>query len=92
MVFAQVMQKLPDAQAFPRPSLDLGNPELQVKTNRRRVAELGITNRELGYAVSALVDGAKASEYLYEGKEIDIRLMAEEGSAHSTHRMEQTCA
>jgi HAE1 family hydrophobic/amphiphilic exporter-1 len=89
MVFGQVMEKLPGAQAIPRPSLDLGNPELQIKTHRRRAAELGLSNRELGYAVSALVDGAKASEYLHDGKEIDIRLMAEEGYDHSTHLLEQ---
>ena len=89
MVFGQVMEKLPGAQAIPRPSLDLGNPEVRVKTHRRRAAELGLSNRELGYAVSALVDGAKASDYQYEGKEIDIRLMAEEGCAHRTHLLEQ---
>jgi len=60
-----------------------------VRTDRLRAAEIGLSNRELGFTVSALVDGAKASEYLYQGKEIDIRLMAEEGFAHRTHLLEQ---
>ena len=88
-VFGQVMQKLPGAQARPIPGLDLGNPEVQVLTDRRRAADAGISNRELGFAVSALVDGAKASDYRFEGKEVDLRLMAERGFAHRTHLLEQ---
>ena len=88
-VFRQVMEKLPGAQARPIPGLDLGNPEVRVVTNRRRAADAGISNRELGFAVSALVDGAKASDYRYEGKEIDLRLMAEQSFAHRTHLLEQ---
>ncbi len=88
-VFGEVMEKLPGAQAIPVPSLDLGNPEVQVVTDRLRAAEAGLTNRELGYAVSVLVDGAKASEYKLDGQEIDIQLMAEESYAHRTHLLEQ---
>ena len=88
-VFGKVWTVLPGAQAFPIPSLDLDNPEVRVETHRRRAAELGISNRELGFAVRALVDGAKASDYQHEGKEIDLRVMAEESFAHRTHLLEQ---
>jgi len=88
-IFGQVHQKLPGAQAFPRPSLDLGNPEVQVLTHRRRAAEVGLSNRELGYAVSVLVDGAKASDYQFQGKEIDLRLKVGDSFAHRTHLLEQ---
>ncbi len=88
-VFGSTFQVLPGAQAFPQPSLDLGNPEVRVLTHRQRAAELGLTNRELGFLVSALVDGAKASEFQYQGKEIDLRLRAEKGFAHRTHLLEQ---
>ena len=88
-VFGRVMGALPGAQVFPIPGLDLGNPEVQVKTHRRRAAEIGLSNRELGFAVSALIDGAKASDYQHEGKEIDVRLMADERYAYRTHLLEQ---
>ena len=88
-IFGASFQVLPGAQAFPLPGLDLGNPEVQVKVDRRRAAELGINNRDLGFSVDALVDGAKVSDYQYEGKEIDIRLKAEEGVAYNTHTLEQ---
>jgi HAE1 family hydrophobic/amphiphilic exporter-1 len=88
-VFGQVFAKVPGAQARPIPGLDLGNPELQVVAHRQRAAELGLSNRDLGFAVSVLVDGAKASEYQLDGKEIDLRLMAEGDYAHRTHLLEQ---
>ncbi|UCE02120.1 MAG: efflux RND transporter permease subunit [Candidatus Latescibacterota bacterium] len=88
-VFAKVRQELPGAQARPIPSLDLGNPEVRVRTHRRRAAELGLSNRDLGFAVSALVDGAKASEFQYEGRALDLEIKAEQNGAHRTHLIEQ---
>jgi len=88
-IFGRVLEVLPGSQAIPVPSLDLGNPEVQVVTDRLRAAEAGLTNRELGYAVSVLVDGAKASEYKLAGQEIDIQLMADESYAQRTHLLEQ---
>jgi HAE1 family hydrophobic/amphiphilic exporter-1 len=87
--FGQVLQQLPGAQAFPIPGLDLGNPEVRVVTHRRRAAELGLSNRELGFAVSSLIDGAKASDFQYQGKEIDLRLMVDENYGHRTHLLGQ---
>ena len=77
------------AQQRPIPSLDLDNPEVRVFTHRRRATELGLTNRELGYAVSALIDGVKASEYRFEGREIDLRIVAVESVERRTHLIEQ---
>ncbi len=88
-IFALAAEVLPGAQVFPIPGLDLGNPEVQVKPDRRRAAELGISNRDLGFSVNALVDGVKVSDYQHEGKEIDIRLKAEEGVVYNTHTLEQ---
>ncbi len=88
-VFGRVLQVLPTAQARPIPSLDLGNPEIRVVTNRRRAADLGISNRDLGFTVSALVDGAKASDYRYQGKEIDLRIKGDGLADLRTHLLGQ---
>ncbi|MBI4462667.1 MAG: efflux RND transporter permease subunit [Acidobacteria bacterium] len=87
-IFGQVMQKIPGAQAQPIPSLDLGNPEVRVVTHRRRAADVAISNRELGFAVNALVDGAKVSDYQYEGREIDLMLRGQDEYATRTHVLE----
>ena len=88
-VFGRVMEELPGAQARPIPSLDLGNPEVRVKTHRQRAAELGISNRELGFAVNALIDGARASDYRFQGQEIDLVVMGDEEMLMRTHLLEQ---
>jgi len=88
-VLERVYEVMPEGQAYPIPSLDLGNPELRILIDRRRAGELGISNRELGYSVSALVDGARASTYRHEGKEIDVLLVAQRGFGHRTHELEQ---
>jgi HAE1 family hydrophobic/amphiphilic exporter-1 len=88
-IFARAMQLMPGAQGRPIPGLDLDNPEVRVVTDRRRASELGLSNRELGFAVSALVDGAKASDYIHEGREIDLRVMGREADLHRTHLLEQ---
>ena len=89
-VFGRTREVLPTAQARPIPSLDLGNPEVQVRTHRRRAAELGISNRDLGAMVSVLVDGAKASDYQFEGQEIDLKVLAAHGDGPlHTHLVEQ---
>jgi HAE1 family hydrophobic/amphiphilic exporter-1 len=87
-ILGQVTEKIPGGQARPIPSLDLGNPEVQVLTHRRRAAELHISNRDLGFSVNALVDGAKVSEYKHQGREIDITLRGEDAFAARTHEIE----
>ena len=84
-IFGKVMSELPGAQARPIPSLDLGNPEVHVTTDRQRAAELGLSHRDLGFAVSALIDGAKASEYRDQGREIDLKLIATPDRQTHTH-------
>ena len=88
-VLMGAMRTLPGSQVRPIPSLDLGNPEVRVITHCRRAAESGITNRDLGFTVSALVDGARASDFQYEGKEVDLIVRGKESFAHRTHLLEQ---
>ena len=73
-IFGHVQKILPGAQVRPKPSLDLGSPEVRVRLKRDRAADVQMTNQELGFTIDALVDGAKASDYQFEGDEIDLTL------------------
>ncbi len=75
MIFGQVAGLMPGSQLRPIPSLDLGNPEIQVVPDREKTSSLNITTGELGIAVDAILDGIKASEYQHEGEEIDLTLL-----------------
>ena len=87
-IFGQTLQLLPDAQIRPKPSLDLGSPEVHVTLKRDRAADVQMTNREVGFTVNALVDGAKASDYQFEGDEIDLTVRGEDQYANRTQDLE----
>ncbi len=88
-VYGGARALFPTAQVQVLPALDLGRPEVQLRPKRRQAAELGLSGRDLGLAVSALVDGVKASEYRHEGREIDLRVLAAPSFAHRTHLLAQ---
>ncbi|MGB7291911.1 MAG: efflux RND transporter permease subunit [Thermodesulfobacteriota bacterium] len=87
-IFFSAIQKIPGSQVRPIPSLDLGNPEVQVVTDRVRASDVGVTNEGLGFMVNALVDGAKVSDYQIAGDEIDLVLRGEDKYSNRTHRIE----
>ncbi len=87
-IFFSVMKSFPDGQWRPIPSLDLGNPEVQVITNRERAADVGITNEELGFNVNALVDGVQVSDFLIGGDGIDLVIRGEDKYSSRTHEIE----
>jgi HAE1 family hydrophobic/amphiphilic exporter-1 len=86
-VFSQVKEVIPEAQVRPIPSLDLGSPEVRVTVKRDRAADVQMTNQELGFTVDALVDGAKASDYQFEGDEIDLTIRGVDRYANQTQSL-----
>ncbi len=87
-VLGQVMEMIPKAQAFPRPSLDLSSPEVHVRPRWDQAADLGMTARDLGYTVNALVDGAYATDYYVGGDKIDVTLMGQSRFVGRTQDLE----
>jgi len=80
-IFGQIIGMFPFAeghQARPIPSLDLQTPEIHVLPDRARARDLGLDARELGIAVDAIVDGAKASEFKLDGREVDLSVIGKE--------------
>src|SRR6185369_7981266 len=47
----EIVQLIKDAQVFPKPSLDLSNPEVHVVPKWEQAADMLMTADELGYAV-----------------------------------------
>jgi HAE1 family hydrophobic/amphiphilic exporter-1 len=82
-----IMEALPGSQVRPIPGLDLGSPEVRFFPDRRRMADVGLTNRELGFTVNVLVDGAKVSDYRIQGREIDLVLKGDAGTFTHGHEL-----
>ncbi len=58
----------------PRPALTLGEPEVRVLPDRVKLADNGLSARDLGQAVDAFNDGVRISEINVDGKRIDLTL------------------
>jgi HAE1 family hydrophobic/amphiphilic exporter-1 len=74
-VMSDIAQIIPEAQANPRPSLDLSSPEIHIEPKLVASAELGVNASELGYAVDAFVDGAYAGDFFVSGEKIDLTII-----------------
>lgn len=87
-VLEDVRQLLPDAQAMPRPSLDLSGPEIHVEPKLVEASEMGVNASELGYTVDALVDGAYVGDYFTGGDKIDLSIIGKETYAQRTQDLD----
>ncbi|MBK6599127.1 MAG: efflux RND transporter permease subunit [Proteobacteria bacterium] len=70
-------------------SLSLDQPLLQISPRWERLAELGLTTGEFGYAVSALSDGAFVGEFFEGDDKIDIKLYSGAGSRQTVEQLRQ---
>jgi HAE1 family hydrophobic/amphiphilic exporter-1 len=75
-------------QLRPIPGLDLSSPELHVIPKLEKAAERGISSTSIGYAVNALVDGAFAGDYWYEGRRVDLVIYGDDEYADRTQDLE----
>ncbi len=83
-VLKDVETIMPEAQANPRPSLDLSSPEIHVQPKLVESAEMGVSAADLGYAVNAFVDGAYAGDYFVDGDKIDLTIIGDQSFAGRT--------
>lgn len=85
--FDRVSKLMPNeegAQVRPRPGLELGAPEIRVLPDPVRLADNGVSARELGLTVDAFNDGLRVAEVTVGGERIDLVLMGREGNVTET--------
>jgi HAE1 family hydrophobic/amphiphilic exporter-1 len=61
-------------QFRPKPGLELGAPEVRVLPDPLRLADNGVTTRDLGQTVDTFNDGMRVAEITVDGKRIDLTL------------------
>ena len=70
----EVLPRARGTQMRPKPGLELGAPEVRVFPNRVKLADNGITARELGDTLDAFNDGLRVAEITVDGKRTDLVL------------------
>ena len=76
--FDRVNRVMPREQGYQvraRPGLELGAPEVRVLPDPVRLADNGVSARELGLTVDAFNDGLRVAEITVDGERIDLMLM-----------------
>ena len=71
-------------QLRPRPGLELGAPEVRVEPDRVRLADAGVSARELGLTLDAFNDGLRVAEITVDGKRIDLTLRGPDAGIFQT--------
>ena len=74
--FISIMQnpKLAGAQTIPEPGIEIGQPQLTIRPNWIRAAEVGISAQAIGYGAWVLGDGAYADDFYLNGRKYDLYL------------------
>ena len=71
-------------QLQPKPGLELGAPEVRVLPDPLRLADNGVSARELGLTVDAFNDGLRVDEITVEGRRIDLTLLGPQRKIRET--------
>ena len=71
-------------QFRPRPGLELGAPEVRILPDRIRLADNGVTLRELGLAIDAFNDGLRVAEVTVGNARLDLTLKGPRGNVNFT--------
>jgi HAE1 family hydrophobic/amphiphilic exporter-1 len=72
----------------PRPGLDLGEPEIRVIPERMRLADNGLTARDLMQTVDAFNDGIRVAEITHGGRQMDLTLKGPDSGVAATQGIE----
>ena len=70
----RVLPRSEGTQIRPKPGLELGAPEVRVYPNRIKLADNGVTARELSDTIDAFNDGRRVAEITVGAKRMDLML------------------
>ncbi|TRX54507.1 efflux RND transporter permease subunit [Thalassomonas sp. M1454] len=71
-------------------SLTLDQPLIEIKPRWQRLAELGFSNSDFGYAVAAMSDGAYVDEFILNDDKVDIFLFSGAGNEQNLTQLADT--
>jgi HAE1 family hydrophobic/amphiphilic exporter-1 len=77
-LFQREMPQSEGNQIRPRPGLELGAPEVRVIPDLTRLADAGVSARDLGQTVDAFNDGLRVVKVTVDGRRIDLTLKGPE--------------
>jgi hydrophobic/amphiphilic exporter-1 (mainly G- bacteria), HAE1 family len=77
--FFKLKKLMPDASLRPVPGMELGQPQIQVIPRWLEMAETKLDVFELGYAISAIMDGVYADEVYLDSEQLTVPYLPRDG-------------
>lgn len=68
------MKEMPELLQAPESSSTVGRPEFEVKLDKERAADLGLSTTQVATVLRTAIQGAVATEYREGGEEYDVRV------------------
>lgn len=81
---SRVLPRSGGTQLRPRPGLELGAPEVRIIPDLLKLADVGLTARDLGVSIDAFNDGLRVAEVTDGSKRIDLTLMGPDRQVKQT--------
>ena len=72
-----------------RPDADARQPEVQIRPNWERVAELGLTTRDIGDTVQTAIEGSVPTQLQRGDRLVDVRVQLDRESLQRASQLEQ---
>jgi multidrug efflux pump subunit AcrB len=87
----QVLQALDERVTLARfrPDADPRQPEVQIRPNWERVAELGITARDIGDTIQTSIEGSVPTQLQRGDRLVDVRVQLNQGALQRVSQLEQ---
>ena len=73
----EIVEKVPGTREVAS-SIEDGNPEVQIRINRQRAMEAGLTPAQVSSEIKTAINGTVATNYRYAGSEINVRVTSTE--------------
>lgn len=78
-----------DGVADSKSSMEEGIPEVQIQVDRTRASQYGLTAAQIANSVRGTVSGTKATQFKYEGDEIDVVISGDPITSQSINNLDQ---
>ena len=70
-------------------SMEEGIPEVQIRVDRTRASQYGLTAAQIASAIHSVASGVNATKFKYEGNEIDVIISGDSTAKQSIANLEQ---
>lgn len=86
--FVQIIKDIPGTREV-KSSYEDGIPEVEISVDRKAAVQYGLTAGQIATAVRSTISGATATQFKYEGSEIDVKIKGDELFNQNMQSLEQ---